>query len=1583
MAATSETQQAISLPQGGGAVSGIGETFAPDLFTGTGNFTVPIASSPGRDGFGPQLALQYSSGHGNGPFGLGWKLSIPRITRKTEKGLPRYNDDDVFVLSGAEDLVLADDQLSPDAQPEGYSVRRYRPRTEGLFARIEKWTRIHGEPQGDIHWRIVTKDNVTNRYGYSSTARIADPDNSARVYEWLLEETMDGKGNHFLYEYVQEDPDRTFSQPYEHNRRPAQTYIRRVLYGNTPERLNLDRRRGPQRIRPHPDDPAQSIERHYLFELLFDYGDLDNATSIPYLPPTAPETIIPEHWPVRDDPFSTFRAGFEIRTLRRCRRVLMLHHCEELAGAPLVRSTDFSYERNSEAGFSLLKAVEVTGYRREGSIYHAASMPPVAFGYSRFEPHKQRYRAIDARGDDLPPHGLNHSEFSLVDLSGDALPDILQTVPEGITYFWQNRGDGRLDRRRMQPGPVPTVSPGAPQAAWGDMGGDGLADLVVDDAPLAGFFESTPQGRWKTFRKFDSFPTVDLSDPNLRLVDLTGDGLADILITRDHHFLWFPCRGETGYGDPRHIDRVHDLDLFPDVYFDDPAGRVRLADMSGDGLNDIVMIHDGRIDYWPNLGYGRFGQRLTMSQAPDLPDRYNPRQLFLVDLDGTGCADLVYVDFDRVHLWFNRSGNSWSEKQIIRGTPPISDASAFQFADFFSTGTATLIWSSDYRQQTGGNYRVLDFCGGRKPHLLVEMDNNMGATTRVAYASSTQFYLTDQAAGTPWATHLPFPVQVVARTEVIDHIGRTKLVSTYRYHHGYYDGREREFRGFGRVDRIDTESFEVFAGDSLHGDEAVFDNKARAHHVPPILTKTWFHSGVYFDADNVSPSGGFYDYNDLTAAYSREFYAGDPQAFVQDPHQVEHTDNPHEAYRALRGAVLRSEVYSLDETPESQHPYTVAANRYHVAELQAVGQNPHGVYLTTQAETLSYHYERHPHDPRIEQDLVLAVDDYGQVTDSVSIVYPRREVPSEVPEQGDLAAIYTKTDYINRDDAAEFYYLGVPCQTRTFEVTGISWTSGDPLLRADDFAAIVAPALVTGDFRPFEWQRPTNHTSLEKRLVEWQRSYFRSDASAALLDIERDAAGHPLRSLSGRLPLGAIESLALPYESYTAAFTDELLALAYQSPAAISANMLKAGAYHAEPDVPGYWWAPGGQQAFDPQHFYLPRTSRDPFGFDAQMAYDDYALAVVQTNDALQNTVQAEIDYRVLQPFAVTGPNGNRSVVAFDALGLVAGSAAMGKAGDWSGDAIEATFAADLSPDDIDQFMVDPHATAPRLLDTATTRIIYDLHRYRNTGQPAYAATLARETHVRDGIPQDGLKIQIGFSYADGFGRTVQSKAAAEPDKAAPEQARWVGSGTTVYNNKGKPVQQYEPFFSGTHHFGIERHGVSPTLFYDPLARVVATLHPNHTFEKVVFDPWQQKSWDVNDMVLQTDPRADPHVGAWFEHLPEGDYLPSWYDGRKDGQQGEAEQAAAQRAAAHADTPSMVHLDSLGRPVLTVADNADHGKYATHAVLDIEGNQRAVIDAKGRIVQEQAFDLRGTPVQERSMDAGVRWMLPDAAGKPL
>src|SRR5690349_61162 len=157
----------VELPRGGGAVRGIGEKFSANPVTGTGSLTIPLPVSPGRSGFGPTLALAYDSGSAHGSFGMGWGVGLPAITRKTDKGLPTYDDGaerDVFVLSGAEDLVPTPgtdgrpEQLTRAVGGRDYAVVRYRPRVEGLHARIERWRDI---ATGEVHWRSVSRENVT------------------------------------------------------------------------------------------------------------------------------------------------------------------------------------------------------------------------------------------------------------------------------------------------------------------------------------------------------------------------------------------------------------------------------------------------------------------------------------------------------------------------------------------------------------------------------------------------------------------------------------------------------------------------------------------------------------------------------------------------------------------------------------------------------------------------------------------------------------------------------------------------------------------------------------------------------------------------------------------------------------------------------------------------------------------------------------------------------------------------------------------------------------------------------------------------------------------------------------------------------------------------------------------------------------------------------------------------------------------------------------------------------------------------------------------------------------------------------
>jgi hypothetical protein len=139
---------------------------------------------------------------------------------------------------------------------------------------------------------------------------------------------------------------------------------------------------------------------------------------------------------------------------------------------------------------------------------------------------------------------------------------------------------------------------------------------VVDfGRPDPGFFERTADEDWEPFQRFDSWPDIDWSEPNLKFVDLTGDGLADILITEDGVYTLYPSLGEIGYGEALLVRTPWDEDRGPKVVMADGTETMFLADMSGDGLSDIVRVHNGEVSYWPNLGYGRFGTRVSMDHA--------------------------------------------------------------------------------------------------------------------------------------------------------------------------------------------------------------------------------------------------------------------------------------------------------------------------------------------------------------------------------------------------------------------------------------------------------------------------------------------------------------------------------------------------------------------------------------------------------------------------------------------------------------------------------------------------------------------------------------------------------------------------------------------------------------------------------------------------------------------------------------------------------------------------------------------------------------------------------------------------------
>ncbi|MFI0481123.1 SpvB/TcaC N-terminal domain-containing protein [Actinomadura sp. 9N215] len=1369
----------LSLPTAGGAIRGMGEKFSANPVTGTASMSVPLALSPGRGGVSPQLTLSYDSGAGNGPYGLGWTVDLPSISRTTDRGLPRYLDDeDTFQLSGADDLVTA---LSPDGRPvrrsEGpYDIRAYRPRTEGLFARVERWRHT---ASGETHWRVTTKDNVTSVFGRDASARIADPAAPARVFRWLLQETRDDRGNLVVYTYKREDTAGVDAgAPHERNRlgdgaAKAQRYLKRVRYGNVED------------------------DTDFCFEAVLDYGEHDDEK------PT-PEEDRP--WPVRRDPFSAHRAGFELRTYRLCRRVLMFHQFDELGDDPvLVRSTDLGYRH--DPALTYLTSVVQKGFVRDGDGYREAEVPPLTFGYTE--------RSVSAQ---VRPLAGGHGEsparldaaYQWADLDGEGVSGIL-TEQAGAWFYRANLGGGAIDAPKTvasQPNGAGLAGrgglPGGGSTPDGpvrtrqlmDLAGTGIPDLVDLGGAVPGYHARTQAAGWQDFAPFAGLPSLSWTDPNLRFVDLTGDGLTDVLLTADDGLTWYPGAGHDGFGDARQLGLAATEEHGPRLLLADPEQSVHLADMTGDGLTDLVRIRNGEVAYWPNLGYGRFGAKVAMSGAPlfDHPDRFDHRRLHLFDVDGSAPADLLYAGSDGVRLWFNQAGNSWSPPQHV--DVPVDRATGVSVADVLGKGTACLVLAQP-GPDTEPQVRYVDLMAAGKPHLLTALDNHSGLRTTITYESSTAYYLADKAAGRPWATRPNFPVHVVAAVQTRDSVANTTLVTTYAYRHGYYDGTEREFRGFGYVEQRDALR-KARPGDRR--DELV---------QPPALVKRWQHTGWYAGRDAVARQ------------FEDEYWPGDdgsgdgfrlPDTVLPDGLS---TDEERQACRALRGNVLRTELYAEDGGPLEKVPYQVSEHSYTLRLIQPAQSTHYAVLFAHHAETLSVHTERRSDDPRVAHEFTLQVDAYGNPVRTATVAYPRA---GGDPAQQRLWITVQERDVVNDVDTTARWRIGTEIETRAYEIGGVTRNA------AVFTAAVLDAGLAAAARNEVPYQDDLSGTIPQRRLIARTATTYHSD------DLETE------------LPHGRLGERALVWRTYQQVFAPGQVAALFGEGRVTDATLTQAGYVRRADD--GVWWAPSHRAVPDPECYYQPVELIDQFSAAATIEYDQYCLLPVRTRDALGNTTQVRISYRVLKPWLLTDPNGNRSGVRYDALGMVTATAVLGKEGASEGDHLDLSTPESSSTDD------------------PTVEMVYDL-----VSVPVSVHTMAREEH---GAAEP--RSQETRAYVDGMGRVILTKTRAEPGMAPvrgpdgklirnpdgtlrlqPTDRRWVGTGRTVYDNKGDPVRQYEPYFAPDERFDTEddlvRYGVTPILRHDPLGRLVETEHPDGSASRMVFDTWRQEAWDRNDTV--------------------------------------------------------------------------------------------------------------------------------------
>ena len=608
----------------------------------------------------------------------------------------------------------------------------------------------------------------------------------------------------------------------------------------------------------------------------------------------------------------------------------------------------------------------------------------------------------------------------------------------------------------------------------------------------------------------------------------------------------------------------------------------------------------------------------------------------------------------------------------------------------------------------------------------------MGAMTPVGYAPSTRFYLEDQKQPeTRWKTPLPFPVQVVSRVEVIDEISRGKLTTEYRYHHGYWDGAEREFRGFGMVEQLDTETSRTTTSRDCTAKRRPLQKWRTADFSPPTLTKTWFHQGPIGDE-----FGGWEETN-----FGAEFWSRDPAAFprpriryadcydrlaerraqARRPASVAGPCPAHGAVRAGRARSARTVLHG------DRVLSMASATRWSPPGAAAKRRSTRAIFFPHAVAQRTTQWERGD-DPMTQFSFTEDYDDYGQPRKQTQIACPRG---------------WTDIDGCYRQSISR-HLLGdevTPSATtmRSYIVDRVASTTTlrDRERRQADGDSELKEAIVAGTAKRRR-HRPDAQLLRRQRIpgpAVWPARRLRCPGAYGEFGPHR---GHLARGVQERRydpdppeepPYLAPSGSPVWTTEYPQEFRNRLPALAgytYQPGEGeyrqgyFAATERRRYDFHDDPE------GKGG----------LVKFKRDPLGRDTTIAYDEpYRLLPKEVTDPAGLRTRADYDYRVLQPGEVTDPNGNHTRFTFTPLGLLKDTWVLGKPTNNEGDR-----------------------------QRPSVKMEYDFLAFVDRGQPVSVRTIQQvhhDTEMDVPLPQRDETITT-VEYSDGFGRLLQTRTQGE-----------------------------------------------------------------------------------------------------------------------------------------------------------------------------------------------------------------------------
>jgi RHS repeat-associated protein len=778
---------------------------------GRATIRIPLTVPPGTAGLEPKLALSYSSAGGNGLLGVGMSLeglsTISRCPRTQaqdgRQGGISYDSGDRYCLDG--------ERLIAISGADGADGTEYRTERE-TFSRIVS----HGQAGSGPTWfEVRTRAGQTMEFGSTEDSRI-EAQNRASVRLWAISRLCDTSHNCADYKYEEDSAtgeyrpmriaygrndqagtaaDNSIQFVYEARSDVLSLYQTGGRVGTSSRLAAIHAFSGSLRTRAYylEYEHSPSTGRSRLTrttECAQEDGDCLSPTvfhwqqgpdrmnvhqallATPYIAPRH-GFFSPSQWDrvwVSDvtgdglpDVVGVNDGGIFVQ---RNNGTSVAAH-EAWLASPYISPRNGFFETSAWAKTWLTDVTgdglpDIVGINDGGIFIHrntgTAFLSHEAWLASPYISPRHNFFSM----------GLNPRVW-ITDVNGDGLPDILG-INDGGIFVHRNTGSSFL-----------------PHEAW-------LSSPYI--APGRQFFDSNLHARvWVT--------------------DVNGDGLPDIVGINDGGIF---VHRNTGTGFLPHEAWLALPYISPSHQFfgTNLHSRVWMADVNGDGLPDIVGINDGGIFVHRNTGTSFLPHEAWLASPYIAPshqffDSNYLTRVWLADVTGDGLPEVLGINDGGVFIHRN-SGSQFLPHEAWLPSPYIAPRNQFfdlsqrarvSLADINGDGLTDVLGMNDggifWHPTTNGSPNA-------QPDLLLSATNGLGAFLSFEYASLTQpgVHTKDATSQFPIVdVQVPaFVVSSMSKSDGLGGVNRTR----YSYGGARVDLSGRGFLGFRYLQSKDEAS---------------------------------------------------------------------------------------------------------------------------------------------------------------------------------------------------------------------------------------------------------------------------------------------------------------------------------------------------------------------------------------------------------------------------------------------------------------------------------------------------------------------------------------------------------------------------------------------------------------------------------------------------------------------------------------------------------------------------------------------------------------------------------------------------------